>query len=543
MACYKFPDIWLDLIPAPTDSESQKKRAEDSARRARLYAATLTVLTKNFCVETRNIPVKPKDFEYDTDQADTARHGPAAKKYKQDIVEMASIIGLLLASGWEDPSIGKTHSDDGDLDDQKTWDGKTFIADRRFVDAVVAAVKEYTAYETAKDKIDGLFTRTFDLLVKKADRSPQKFVYAQQIANVVRRLIEQGIRADNPQVDDWVENTFAMILGGSVVQRASQIAIDLPDLEDDALADIVKDNVLAVSALYFAGQLEELKFFAVADKVAEQFETGVVPMSRGPGGEAVYSYLKKAVDRLTEAERRGIYARAFGFAQGSVDEPMPNREFADLWIRFLSAVSVLTRETTRMRAFRASLTGQQVFKNARDLAVNISLHGYGIGHFAAIELQETMKIIKKMLSYPDVLSAYGVNDVWQLVERVSAMYLGGSVNSVRQRTLAEAGSKIIQWLASKQQVLVKPGTTIDVTKETVLVDNVERWLAVTGTDDQSTARFSEPISIPQQPTIPAFPSFQQNLPPALQSIVPQVTNGGLQGAMAQLPNLAAAPKA
>ena len=61
-----------------------------------------------------------------------------------------------------------------------------------------------------------------------------------------------------------------------------QVAIDLPDLEDDALADIVKDNVLAVSALYFAGQLEELKFFAVADKVAEQFETGVVPMSRGP---------------------------------------------------------------------------------------------------------------------------------------------------------------------------------------------------------------------------------------------------------------------
>jgi hypothetical protein len=540
MTCYKFPDIWLDLIPAPADKDSQRIRKEEKERRARVYAATLSVLTNNFCVHDVNIPVHPQDFEYDTDKADSAKHPATAKKYKQDILEMASIIGLLLGGGWEDPSMGKTKPVDGDLE-AKTWDGNPFVADRRFVDAVVAAVKEYTAYETVKAGTVGLFARTFDLLVQKADRTPQKFILTEQIANIVRRLVELEIRAEDPQVADWVENAFAMVLGGSVIQRTSQIHIDLPNIEDDAQADIIKDNVLAVSALYFAAQLEELKFFAVADKVAEQFEGGMVPMSRGPGGDAIYKYIKSAINRLTEADRRSIYARAFGFAQGSVDEPMPNREFADLWIRFLSAVSILSREDVSTRAFRATITEPQATKNARDLAVNISLHGYGIGYSAAIELQDTIKTIKKMLSYPDVLSAYGVVDVWQLVERVSAMSLGGSVNSVRQRTLATTGQKIIQWLADQQQILVKPGASLPLAKKEI-VEPVERWLAVTGTDDQSTMRYSEPISIPQQPTIPAFP-FQQSLPPALQQIVPQVTNGGVQGAFAQLPNLGAPAKA
>jgi hypothetical protein len=363
-------------------------------------------------------------------------------------------------------------------------------------------------------------------------------IFTKQLAQVGRSLRDLGVSASDPLFKQKFDNAWAIVLGGSVVQRASQITVDLPSLEDNVQADIVKDNVLAVSALYFAAQLEELKFFAVADKVAEQFETGIIPMSRGVGGDSIYQYMRAAPQRFTEAERRGLYARAFGFAQGSVDEPMPNREFADLFIRFLSAVSVYTREENA--TIRQTLTREQVFKNARDLAVNVSLHGYGIAHFAAVELQDTIKTVIKMMSYPDVLAAYGVNDIWQLVERVSGLYLGGSVNSVRQRTLATAGSEIIQWLAKKQTQLVSTrATSINFFHEHQLTQNVERWLAVTGTDDTATDKFSEPVSVPQQPTIPNL-SLQQALPQSLQSIVPQVTNG-LQGAFAQMPSLGNIP--
>lgn len=361
-------------------------------------------------------------------------------------------------------------------------------------------------------------------------------IYTQQLAEVVRRLIELGVTDSDKQLYSKFQNAFATVLGGSVVTRASQIHIDLPSLEDNVQADIVKDNVLAVSALYFAAQLEELKFFAVADKVAEQFEAGLIPMSRSEGGLAIYQYMRDAVNRFTEAERRGIYARAFGFAQGSVDEPLPNREFADLWIRFLSAVSVLTREEGI--TVRRALTAQQVFKNARDLAVNVSLHGYGIAHFAAVELQDLVKRIIKMLSFPDVIAAYGVNDVWQLVERVSGLYLGGAVNSVRQRTLAQAGSQIIQWLARKQNVLVSAQSHgIDFLKEGELIGNVERWLAVTGTDDQATEKYFEPVSVSQQPTIPNL--SLQGIPQSLQSLLPTVANGQLP--LGQLPGIGTTP--
>jgi hypothetical protein len=365
-------------------------------------------------------------------------------------------------------------------------------------------------------------------------------IFAKQFAEVVRRLREQGVGDGDDQLFAKFQNAFQIVLGGSVAQRSSQINIDLPNLDDNVQADIVKDNVVALSAIYFSAQLEELKFFQVADKVAEQFQTGMIPTSRSAGGEAVYRYIREAVNRFTENERRSIYARAFGFAQGSVDEPLPNREFSDLWIRFLSAVSILTRE--QKATIRQALTNQQVFKSARDLAVNLSLHGYGIAHFAAVEVQATIKSVIKMLSFPDILSAYGVNDLWQLIERVSGIYLGGAANSVRARTLAQSGSRIIQFLADKQPVLASNAdprqASIDFTTEPQLVADIESWLAVMGTDDTSLDKYSEPVSVASQPTIPNM--SLQSLPD-LQGIMSQ--QNGLQNAMHNLSGLTPVGKA
>src|SRR6266508_3735076 len=129
-------------------------------------------------------------------------------------------------------------------------------------------------------------------------------IFAKQFADVVRRLNEQGVRPDDPQLRLKFQNAYQIVLGGAVQQRASQIDIELPDLEEQTQADIIVDNVLAVSALYYAAQLEELKFFQVADKIAEQFEVGQVPISRGSGGDSIYKYIRGAPDRWTESERR-----------------------------------------------------------------------------------------------------------------------------------------------------------------------------------------------------------------------------------------------
>ncbi len=247
--------------------------------------------------------------------------------------------------------------------------------------------------------------------------------------------------------------------------------------------------------------LEELKFFATAEILSEQFTRGELPVSRGRGGTFLYSYIREANQRMTEIERRSLYARCFGLAQGSVEEKLPNREFTDLWFRFLSNYSYQNREGESTEPRQSS--GPQVLKSARDLAVNLSLHGFGFPHFAAVELQKLIKDVKEMLSAPDSLAAWGSRDCWQLVERVAAAYGGGSVNSVRQRTMAQSGMRIIHWLADHQPLLTSSRTqTLPLDRE--LLNDVDSWLAVTGTNYSNVQRFAEPVSLQSQRTIPDF---------------------------------------
>ena len=90
------------------------------------------------------------------------------------------------------------------------------------------------------------------------------------------------------------------------------------------------DNVHALEALYFAQMLEELKAFHVADRLAELFESGMLPIGDRKGAQRLFGEWRSA--------------RANAPAGSSGSEPAPNREFADLWIRFLSAVAQLERQ-------------------------------------------------------------------------------------------------------------------------------------------------------------------------------------------------------
>src|SRR5207244_523461 len=130
---------------------------------------------------------------------------------------------------------------------------------------------------------------------------------------------------------------------------------------------------------------------------------------------------------------------------------------------------------------------EQPHKAGRDLAVNLSLHGYGVAHFAAQELRGRIEEILDMLSSAEILAAYGVRDVWQLVERVSTIYLGGALNGVRYRTTAQSGGQIILWLADHANILASVADPSSATLNQLFRDTgptgiqvpVERWLAVT----------------------------------------------------------------
>ena len=147
----------------------------------------------------------------------------------------------------------------------------------------------------------------------------------------------------------------------------------------------------------------------------------------------------------------------------------------------------------------------QVFKSTRDLSINLSLHGFAMAHYSAVELQQTIMQIRNMLSHPDVLSAFGVRDYFQLIERVSRMYMNSDVNTMRQRVMAQSGSRIIQWLADRSEVLASPNMpSSSMFMDPELNANVERWLAVTGTAGTVIDQYSEPVATPAQSTIPSL---------------------------------------
>jgi hypothetical protein len=231
--------------------------------------------------------------------------------------------------------------------------------------------------------------------------------------------------------------------------------------------EIVAENIRAMQAVYGAAMLEEMRVFGVADRVVEQFHTGLLPLGRGPAGERLYQYWTGRSARLTGAERRQLYRRALGLGPGADTDPTANRKFEDLWLRFVSSVSQLARQT--------EVDALDLARRARrDLVENLSLHGWGGISYAATRLASEVRDAVDLLSEPEIGSAYGARDMWQVVDRVSTLYLGAVPDLRRRRSRLDAARRMFQWLADSAAA-----TEPDVS-DPALVNALEEWLTVGG---------------------------------------------------------------
>lgn len=186
--------------------------------------------------------------------------------------------------------------------------------------------------------------------------------------------------------------------------------------EIDSRDAIVADHLRAVQAIYFACQLDAMRMFDAAERLS-----------------AARS------DRMSEAERRALYARVLGVVGG--DGVEPNREFAALWRRF---------------ATRAAAHGRQpdaaLLQAARELALNASRHGGGLAKQIA-RLARDANAARAALEAPEVRARYGASDMWQVIDQVATRELGGAVDVAGRRARALAGSAVLQWLADHAQAL------------------------------------------------------------------------------------------
>lgn len=517
-----YPDIYDPALSG---------EAEPNLLRRRLYAGVRRLLAELFEVSESKTPEHPKDFPADT----TAQI---------DEVRLAAIIGQLLLSGYDDPSQGRLergfpssrdlifqgagHEPNPGHPPPDTVPLRVHVVPE-FVDQFTQAVRKFNANK-------GLYTQVFIQLRDKgggqANGSATKTtIRSKQIAEVTERLITENVSPNDPHIILQVLSAIQQSLGGVVDAHPSALDIDLPELDAGTTVEIIPDNVRAVQAIYFSAQLEEMKLHAVVEKLVEHFERGMIPVTRGSAADKLYAWIKDTPQRLTEIDRRGLYGRVLGLAQGATNDAMPNREFSDLWRRFLATLSIKRREI--FSSERDEVSVEQIHKAGRDLAVNISLHGYGMAHPAAIEMQDIVRQTIAIADEPAILRAYGVNDRWQLVDRVATLYLGGAVNGVKYRTLAAAGEKIIRWLADRAPILASSsaaGLSItdiqgNPTRDFLYIsDLAERWLAVTGTADESVRQISDPVDLQQQYTVPML-GQQSVIPQSVHDVLSQMGNG------------------
>jgi hypothetical protein len=149
MECEEYPDIYRP-IPPGTPSDEAKKIETQNEVNERLYLAVRYVLRRDFDLKDA-IPAEPKSFP--------------GKLSDEDKAQFVGILGLIHADNWEDPSNGKRAPGPDDVLVRGDGKNETFVIDRRFIDSVVDAVKEYTASSE-------LFNNVYKLMREEAGTGP-----------------------------------------------------------------------------------------------------------------------------------------------------------------------------------------------------------------------------------------------------------------------------------------------------------------------------------------------------------------------------------
>ena len=145
--CEVFPDIFKP-IPSGTPKDVSDKLKKENDRAERLYLAVRLVLQRDFDFGER-VPEEPKDFP--------------GKLQTKEKAQFVGILGIILADNWEDPTNGKDLPGPDDIVVRGDSKNENFVVDRRFIDAVVDAVKEYTASSD-------LYNNVYDLMRDEASR-------------------------------------------------------------------------------------------------------------------------------------------------------------------------------------------------------------------------------------------------------------------------------------------------------------------------------------------------------------------------------------
>jgi hypothetical protein len=210
-----------------------------------------------------------------------------------------------------------------------------------------------------------------------------------------------------------------------------------------------------------------------------------------------------------------------GAADGDIPKHIqPNTDFHDRFMGFIGSAAEFDRQNRISDLFNNSLAGnrgrslamtmENVRQKGHDLAANMSLYAYGYSHFAARRLNADLNSAFNILKNAQIQRLLGVNNPYQVIERVAIAKQGKSPDIVRLRTMADSGKRILDivgrnvtaWTSANGLPLFPdltgsvtgPGPSAISLQDTLeLIRQTQFWLAVNGVQDQQVDTYSRPV--------------------------------------------------
>lgn len=429
-----------------------------------------------------------------------------------DTVAIAAIKGLLLLDEQFDPNAFGFNDAI-----QKEW--LEFQGQSKFLDTSGANPTTTTTFNRK-------YYEAIENIIPTLSGSSNQISY--QEFSFVGRFVIKG--SDSiPLGSQFFSTQVRLGLDNFVAGNAPFDSLQLPPLTgaDGSDIEIEPDNVKAVSLMYAAYQLEQLRLFQVVDRITEVFMNGMLPIGLDEGGKALDAYYWNRMNRMNEAERHSVYSRVLGAPGGDVSkEVQPNTTFNELFMRFLSSLAEYDQQQHITGLFTPqrgslALSDVAVRKAGGDLAGNASLYGWGYTNFAARRLNQDITTAIGIINLPPIQKAYGVTNFWQVVERVAANEFGHAPNIVKYRTMAVAGKEILDLVAKYAKVWSNTtgnslfrdpnnqdsGFDISPVDQAELIRQAQLWLAVNGIKDDQVSQYSQPAESTLAPSVPYMPGM------------------------------------
>jgi hypothetical protein len=370
------------------------------------------------------------------------------------------------------------------------------------------------------------FTKIAGLIQTQPGRGVN--IAVQELAYVSQYVIDNATSIDlnSPNIGTQVR----IGLDKYVEAAPPSDSLDLPPLTGANNQDVEIDppNVEAVGVIYFMAMCDRMRLFHVVDRITELYMQGLLPLVFDTAGKALDTYYWNATFRLNDAARNSIYGRVLGQKGADVSkEVTPNKDYDNLLIRFISGLAEYDRQRRLGDIFNnqrpaLATTGEQVRKAGRDLAANVSLYGWAGTQAAARRLKDHYITARGLLDFPQIQKAFGVTNVYQVIERVATQEFGASPNIVKYRTMAEAVKTLLNLIAkyanvwstnTGQSLFPEPDPSqangftpadIPASDRDVFLLQATNYLAVNGVGTDQVTKMSEPTDTTYSPSLPAY---------------------------------------